>query len=99
MRSIEKQQAVDKMTERLALYHYASCWFCAKVRKVIDELQLNIELRDILVEPQNRQTLVTNGGSGTVPCLRIEEPNGKVQWMYESSDICDYLTEHFGNAR
>ena len=95
MRTEEQQQAVDKATEKLALYHYASCWFCARVRKVIDELHLNIELRDILAEPQNRQTLIENGGSGTVPCLRIEEPDGNVAWMYESADICRYLSERF----
>ena len=96
MRSTEQQQAVDKVTENLKLYHYASCWFCAKVRRVIDELQLNIELRDILVDPENRQTLVTHGGSSTVPCLKIEEPDGDVTWMYESTDICNYLVERFG---
>ena len=52
MRSIEEQQAIDKQTNQLKLYHYASCWFCGRVRRVIDELQLNIELRDILVDPQ-----------------------------------------------
>ena len=96
VRSREQQQAVDEATANLHLYHYASCWFCAKVRRVIDELQLNIELRDILVEPENRQTLITHGGSSTVPCLRIEENDGSVNWMYESSDICDYLTGRFG---
>ena len=96
VRSREQQQAVDAATAGLQLYHYASCWFCAKVRRVIDELQLNIELRDILVEPENRQTLITHGGSSTVPCLRIEDNDGSVTWMYESTDICNYLSERFG---
>ena len=98
MRSREQQQAVDEATASLQLYHYASCWFCAKVRRVIDELQLNIELRDILVDPENRQTLATHGGSSTVPCLRIEDSEGDVQWMYESTDICNYLVDRFGET-
>ena len=97
MRSIEEQQAIDKQTNHLKLYHYASCWFCGRVRRVIDELQLNIELRDILVDPQNRQTLIEHGGPSTVPCLRIEQEDGDVQWMYESSDICAYLLERFAS--
>ena len=96
MRSIEEQQALDKQTNHLKLYHYASCWFCAKVRRVIDELQLKVELKDILREPRNRQTLIEQGGSSTVPCLRIEHDDGNVQWMYESTDICNYLLERFG---
>ena len=76
MRTEQQQNAIDEQTAKLALYHYASCWFCGKVRGVIGQLGLNIELRDILRDPKNRQTLIENGGSSTVPCLRIEEPNG-----------------------
>ncbi|HAI96784.1 MAG TPA: glutaredoxin, partial [Methylococcaceae bacterium] len=34
------------------------------------------------------------GGKLKVPCLRIEE-DGKVSWMYESSDIINYLEDRF----
>ena len=44
--------------------------------------------------PENRQLLIDQGGKGTVPCLRIEE-NDQVTWMYESSDIIDYLEKRF----
>ena len=95
VRDQETQQLVDKQTQSMSLYHYASCWFCAQVRNVIGQLDLNIELRDILREPTNRQTLIEQGGSSTVPCLRIENSDGTVRWMYESTDICDYLKERF----
>ena len=96
MRTEEQQNAIDEQTANLALYHYASCWFCGQVRGVIGQLGLNIELRDILRDPQNRQTLIENGGSSTVPCLRIEQPDGEVSWMYESADISRYLVDRFG---
>ena len=95
VRSPEEQQAVNEQTSNLCLYHYASCWFCGQVRGLIGQLNLDIELRDILTNPQNRQALIAQGGSSTVPCLRIEHPDGTAQWMYESSDICEYLTGHF----
>ena len=99
VRTEEQQKALDEQTANLALYHYASCWFCGKVRGVIGQLGLNIELRDILLVPENRQVLIDNGGSSTVPCLRIEQSNGEVQWLYESADISRYLIERFADPR
>ena len=94
-RSPAAQAAVDELTARLALYHYEACWFCGRVRSAMRELNLNIELRDVHREPEHHQTLIREGGSGTVPCLRIEADDG-VRWMYESADIIEYLAERFG---
>lgn len=84
--------------ESLALYHYPSCWFCGKVRTVIGQLGLDIEMRDVHLDRSNMQTLIAEGGSSTVPCLRIEHDDGEVEWMYESADICDYLNNQFANT-
>ncbi|MEH6346748.1 MAG: glutaredoxin domain-containing protein [Bermanella sp.] len=75
----------------LALYHYRACPFCARTRQVLDKLNLNVEQRDILIEPKYRNELRQQGGSQQVPCLRIEKDNGKVQWLYESADIIRYF--------
>jgi len=75
----------------LALYHYRACPFCARTRQVQEKLNLNIEQRDILIEPKYRNELRMQGGSQQVPCLRIEKDNGKVQWLYESADIIRYF--------
>jgi len=32
------------------------------------------------------------GGKTQVPCLRIEQAGGEVEWMYESDDIIRYLS-------
>jgi glutathione S-transferase len=32
-----------------------------------------------------------------VPCLRIEDNNGDVRWMYESGDIISYLDQRFNS--
>jgi len=53
--------------------------------------QVQVELMNTLTNPVNRQDLIQGGGRGTVPCLRITGENGDVQWMYESSDIVQYL--------
>ncbi len=52
---------------------------------------LDIELRSTS-ERQHAIDLMDGGGKTQVPCLRIESPEGDVQWMYESDDIIAYLT-------
>ncbi len=94
-RSPEVQSAVDGATRKLALYHYETCWFCRRVRRTIDRLKLNIELRDIHRDREHHQRLVTEGRAGTVPCLHIENDDGSSEWLYESSDICAYLEGRF----
>ena len=68
-----------------------------KVRMAVKQLGLEIESRNIQREPQHRDDLMEGGGKTMVPCLRIDHPDGKVQWMYESSDIIEYLTQKFGS--
>jgi len=93
-RSADDQLAVDTATRALALYHYDSCMYCARVRGVIARLGLNIELRDIMRDPQHRQALLAGGGRTTVPCLRIAD-GIDVRWMYESNEIVAYLSARF----
>lgn len=94
-RSPEVQHKVDMETAKLALYHYESCMFCARVRKAIGTLNLKIELRDVMRDAKHRRDLVEGGGSTTVPCLRIG-PGKDGQWLYESADIIAYLAKRFG---
>ncbi len=97
-RSPEAQHTVDMETTDLALYHYESCMFCARVRKAIATLNLKIELRDVMRDANHRRDLQEGGGSTTVPCLRIGlGVNGK--WMYESADIIAYLAKRFGAGK
>lgn len=97
-RGAQAQRDVDRRTASMALYHYDTCMFCAKVRRAMDALALNIELRDILGEAAHRRALVEGGGRGTVPCLRIERPDGETEWMYESADIIRFLDGAFGQT-
>ena len=58
-------------------------------------------LKDILFHPQNNADLLAGGGKDQVPCLRIENENGDVRWLYESIDIVRYLKQFVqrGNNR
>ena len=52
-------------------------------------------LRDILSQPGYNAELIAGGGKNQVPCLRIEDDEGGVRWMYESIEIIQYLKTEF----
>ncbi|TNF34162.1 MAG: glutaredoxin [Gammaproteobacteria bacterium] len=94
-RSPEAQQVIDEQTRQLQLYQYTTCPFCIKVRRTIRRLSLNIDLLDAQHNPTHREQLLQQGGMLKVPCLRIDQGNGQVQWLYESSAIVQYLEQEF----
>jgi len=91
-----EQARVDAETETLALYQFSACPFCIKARRTIQRLGLNIELRNSQHAGEHRQALLEGGGKVQVPCLRIDHPDGRSEWMYESQDIVAYLQDRFG---
>ena len=80
---------------KLSLYHYDTCFYCRRVRSTIDELGLEVELRDVRKDPTHRAALTEARGRRTVPVLRIEE-DGTERWMPESADIIRYLNQLAG---
>jgi len=94
-RSAEAQAEVDKQTQALSLYQFYACPFCIKTRRIIRQLNLNIEYRDAQAPGIDRDELAKLGGQIKVPCLRIQG-EGSDQWMYESGDIIAYLQKNFG---
>ncbi|AOV15967.1 glutaredoxin [Acidihalobacter aeolianus] len=98
-RPAEEQAKVDAETRALRLYHFQSCPFCIKTRRAMKRLSLDIALRDVQHDPASRAELQAGGGEVKVPCLRIEEGDGSVRWMYESTDIIAYLDKRFAGAQ
>lgn len=56
---------------------------------------LKIETRDVKRNEEAREKLLASGGDLKVPCVRIGEDEGGFQWMYESSEIINYLDARF----
>ncbi len=81
--------------DKLALYHFNGCPFCAIARSAIDRLGVDVELRDIFENPEYRKELIGARGRATVPVLRITSPDGEERWMPESQDIVRYLETTF----
>jgi glutaredoxin len=95
-RTDSEQKAANETAANLSLYHYESCMFCARVRKTIHALNITIKLCDITKDRSHLEALATLGGGTTVPCLRIAgKISGKEKWLYESSDISQYLIQQF----
>jgi glutaredoxin len=95
VRPPEQQQAVEAALAHYALYQFHACPFCVKVRRALRRLNLPMALRDAKPEGPFRTELLQQGGAVKVPCLRIEHPDGRIEWMYESSDIIAYLEQTF----
>lgn len=93
-RQPDEQVSAQAKANKLALYQFYACPFCVKTRRAIHALNVNIDYRDASNNPDYRQELLENGGEIKVPCLRIEKDN-KVEWLYESSEIINYLNKEF----
>ncbi len=93
-RSPEAQKVADEKARHLSLYQFEACPFCVKVRRELKRQSVDIDLRDAKSDPAHRTDLESGGGKIKVPCLRIEK-EGKSEWMYESSDIIQYLQKEF----
>ena len=89
------QSKINIETNYLKLYQFKACPFCVKVRRVMKRLNLPIETRDSKLEGPYRSELIREGGKAKVPCLRITDPQGRHEWMYESSKIIAYLQNRF----
>jgi len=80
------------MTKSYSLYYSKYCFFCQKVLHFLrGKKDLNIEMRSTS-DRKNQSDLMKGGGKGQVPCLRIDDGSGNVQWMYESDDIIRYFS-------
>ena len=72
--------------------------FCLRVRRAIDILGLDVELRNIYEDRAHFDELREARGRTTVPVLRITSPDGDERWMPESADIVRYLQATYGEV-
>lgn len=94
-RDSEAQSQVESQLQSLSLYQFYACPFCIKVRRHMHKLALPLPLKDAQKDQKARGDLEQGGGRIKVPCLHIKDIDGE-RWLYESSDINQYLTERFG---
>lgn len=78
--------------KKITLYQYPFCPFCASVRSVLDELNLQFELVNVARDESDpiRKKIIEKSKCRTVPVIHVEDEEQKV-WMGESRDIIKYL--------
>ena len=82
----------SRYLNNVQLYHFTTCPFCIKVRLAMKIMGIGMECKNIHANAEYRAQLITGGGKPQVPCLRIVH-NDAVRWLYESSDIIQYLKQ------
>ena len=92
MRNTPLATVYQKMKMILNLYYYDSCPFCQIVLKVIKDLNLLVDFKNIHQDEKNLQKLLKDTGRKTVPCLYID---GKP--LFESLDIVAWLKKNADN--
>ncbi|MDP3989349.1 MAG: glutathione S-transferase N-terminal domain-containing protein [bacterium] len=75
----------------ITFYARPTCPFCAKVRAVLDDLDVEYVERDI-AEEEYCNELIEKGGEQQVPFI-VDEDHGVE--MYESDDIIEYLKSKY----
>jgi glutaredoxin len=98
VRPAAAQADVEQQCRALALYQFSTCPFCIKVRQEMRRLSLPVERRDAQHDEKNRAELVQGLGQAKVPCLKITDSTGKVQWLSESGAIISYLQGRFAGV-
>lgn len=77
----------------LELYKYDTCAYCVRVMRAVARLGVDVTIRDVRVDPTNREVLRDRTGRSQVPCLFVDgEP------LFESADIVAWL-EAYAAAR
>jgi glutaredoxin 2 len=77
-------------TTQYSLYYYDSCPFCARVLRSLNQVKVDVELRNVMSDSNHRSALQQATGRTTVPCLRIDNGTDS-EWMFESMDIMRFL--------
>jgi glutaredoxin len=90
-RAAEAQTVLDAKTKTWTMYQLQACPFCVKVRRQMKRFSIQIPFKDVGSDPQAYQELMEGGKIDQVPCLRLVDQSGAVQWMYESSEINAFL--------
>jgi len=85
-------------SQSLSLYKIDGCPYCHRVATAIDDLELEIEERNIHKTPKYASELEAAVGRTTVPVLRTDS-GGSTEWLPESADIVNHLYAVYGNGR
>ena len=82
----------------IELYQMEHCPFCAKVRRKLEDLDLDFLCHTSKKGSPKREILKKLGGKEMVPFLVDTQDPANPVMMYESDDIIAYLEETYGTT-
>ncbi|ATW88813.1 glutaredoxin [Halohasta litchfieldiae] len=82
---------------QLKLYNLQGCPYCKKVRRALDDLNLEYETHSVPHSRDQRAEVYEVSGQYGVPVL-VDRTNG-IEGMPESDDIVAYLYEEYGDGQ
>jgi glutaredoxin len=85
----------DDPAQMLVLYEFEGCPFCRRVREALSALDLEAIIVPCPRGSKNREAVIAQGGKAQFPFL--VDANKDVA-MYESDDICRYLSETYAHG-
>ena len=94
-RSADEIRLLGREMRGLSLYYHPLCPLCIRTRRVIYQLNIPLELRDVCRSQVYRDDLLAGVGQLCTPCLRIVEA-GQVRWIRGADNIINYLLQRFG---
>jgi len=80
----------------LTLYYKPSCPFCQRVLQMAENLNVELDLKDVSEDEAAAAELLAKGGKQQVPFLVDTEKDAS---MYESSDIIEYIRDNYANTK
>jgi glutaredoxin len=80
----------------LELYELPGCPYCAKVKRKLDDLELEYTSHEVPRSHDDRDEVKAVSGQTGVPVL-VDNTNG-IEGMPESDDIVAYLDREYGAA-
>lgn len=80
----------------MELYDLPGCPYCAKVKRKLDELDVNYETHEVPPGHGDRDRVREVSGQSRVPVI-VDEAHG-IQGMAESDDIVRYLERTYGDG-
>ena len=77
------------------LYSNPNCPFCQRVTQIAENLNIDLEVKDVSEDENAQSELMEKGGKDQVPFLVDAEKDVS---MYESNDIIEYIRENYANT-
>lgn len=96
-RSESELRALARETRGLALYHHQLCPLSIRTCRMLRQLNVPIECRNIRRSQVHRDDLIAGIGHLCTPCLKVAG-NGEVQWICGEHEVIAYLEQRFAPA-